>query len=199
MTANQPRREGELGLSSLSRWMHPGRLAAPDGLQAGPDLSAVRLDSSGRRAHARAAGAPQKRGGSRPRPQLGRLPYPAYLGESTGPSPAPARAGRPAPRPPPRPGPGGRLNRRGHFLPNRGPGMPLMSCALGSWQGIEAAIPARGRHPNPHPHAWNDTRRATPWNRASAGSNVGNAWPPAMTHMRSASWIFCTWRQLGAG
>ena len=60
-------------------------------------------------------------------------------------------------------------------------------------QGIEAVIPARKGRTNPSPTTRNDTRRATPWNAASVGSNGGGAWPPAMTNTRIGAWVFCTW------
>ena len=114
-------REGEIGLSSLGRWVRPGRLAYR---QAAPARFAVWLDSTVKRAHASAAGAPQKRDGSRPRPRPRQLPHPdPYLDGSIGPSPAPARDGRPAPRPHPSPGPGGRLDQRTAVLSDRGSGL----------------------------------------------------------------------------
>ena len=59
--------------------------------------------------------------------------------------------------------------------------------AFRAWRaqrGIEAVIPAR-----------NGTRRATPWNGASAGSNAG----VAMINTRDGSWVFCTWQGPGSG
>ena len=92
-------------------------------LQAQPDLSAVRLDSTiaartgaraagaplcakqaapeSTRARARGGRAPEERSGSRAEPQLRRLRHPdPHLGGSTGPSPAPARDGARAPTAP---------------------------------------------------------------------------------------------------
>ena len=93
-------------------------------LEAKPDVSAVRLDSTIGRAHVSAAGAPQKKEAE---PALGcsrRLQHPdPHPSGSTGLSPAPARDGRPAPRQHPGPGPGGSLDRRAPALPDRGSGL----------------------------------------------------------------------------
>ncbi len=59
----------------------------------------------------------------------------------------------------------------------------------------EAVIPVRP----PPPTTRNGIRRAMPWNEASAGSNAGDACPPAGTHTRRGSWVFCTWQGLGSG
>ena len=73
-------------------------------------------------------------------------------------------------------------------LPDRRPGHD--GDAFRAWlvqQGIEAVIPVWSRRTNPSPTTRNGTKHATPWNGASAGSNAGGAWRPAMTNTRSVS------------
>ena len=120
-----PTEYGNSVYGRYAAWCHWGvwpRLLAH--LQAKPDVSAVRLDSTIVRARERGERAQKERGGSRAGPQPGRLRHPdPHPGGSPGPSSAPARDGRPAPRPHLDPGLGGSLNRRAPALPDRGSGL----------------------------------------------------------------------------
>ena len=92
-------------------------------LQANPDLSAVRRDSTVARARQHGGHAPKERGGVRPWPQSGRLPHSdPHPGGSNGPSPAPARDGG-LRHDRTKPGLGGILDGRAAALPDRGPGL----------------------------------------------------------------------------
>ena len=132
-----------------------------DHRQVNPDLSAVSWESTVVRAHASAAGAPRKREGVHPRPQLGQLSRPdPHLGGSTGPSSAPAREGRPAPRQHLGLDSGSRLDGRAVVWPERGPGLGSTPCAPSGW-GRHSRL---GPVSEPLAHDLNGTRRATPWN-----------------------------------
>ena len=93
-------------------------------LQAKPELSAGRRDSTVVRAHARGGRALKQGAGSCPRAQPGRPQHPdPQPGGSTGPPPVSAPDGRPAPRQYPGLGLGRGLDRRAPALPDRRPGL----------------------------------------------------------------------------
>ena len=189
-------RKGELGLWPLGSLGQPRRLAAPAGPSASPAGSVRRAAGQHGRARARERGgrAQAPRGGSRTGSQPGRLRHPdPQPGGSAGPSPASARDGRPAPRPHPGPVPGERRDGRAPALPDRGSGGTTTASAPGWRNGTSRPSFRPGADAcTPSPTTRNRTRRARPWNGASAGSNKGAAWPPATTNTRSGSWVFCT-------
>ena len=148
-------------------------------LQFDPDLSAVRLDSTAVRAHMSAAGAPQNREAD---PALGRN----RGGFGTQIHVLAARRGRPL-----RVTGGQRHDRtQAQALVEAWTGAPRPRLiadraydgdAFRAWRAQRVPRPSfrpgRGtRTPSPTP--WNSTRRATPWNGASAGSNAGAAGHP---------------------
>ena len=66
---------------------------------------------------------------------------------------------------------------------------PYDGDAFRAWRerkGIEAGRPKLGAQ-TPSPTIRNGTKRATPWNGASGGSNASSAWLPAMTNARSVA------------
>ena len=173
--------------------MRPRRLVAPDGLQAGrPGSARHAVGQHGRARTRETAGALQKRGGSRRvRRPGGRIQLPSRAGRQSRPLYLRVTGG---PR-----GLGGRRD----SAPRSGLNADRAydGDALRAWrvpQGWETLMPARSRRTNPSLTTRNGTRRATPWNGASAGSNAGGAWPRAMTCTRIVAWVSCTWRRLGS-
>ena len=180
------------------RGVWPRRMAY---LQADPDRFAVRLDSAVVRAHVSAAGAPKSPGTdhalSRSRGGFGTQIH--VLAD---------RRGRPlrvtgGPR-------HDRTQARARVEAWTDTPRPCLMAdraydgdGFRAWRaprGTEAVILARkGRTPPPSPITRNGTRRVTPSKEASAGSNKGAAWPPAMTHTPIGAWVFGTGPGPGSG
>ncbi len=158
--------------------------------RSGPDRSEAIL---------RIGRAQDKRAGSRPRSQPGRLPLPdpQPVG-SKGTPPVSAPDGRPTPRPHSGPGQGTGA-RRPCLIADRAWNGDAPSARGGRGRASRPSFPpARGAR-TPSPTTRNGTRRATPWNGASAGSSTGGAWPPATPHTPIGSWAFCIWPEPGSG
>ena len=184
-------REMELGLSPLGPRVRAGRLAASDGLSAGPAGAGAVRGAAGQygRARARERGgrAPKEGAGSRPRAWPRRPQHPdPQPGGSTGTPPVSAPDRRPASRHYPGPSLGRGLDRGLPALPDRRPSLGRRRLAR-----VAGAAGHRGRHsrpegarepPAPRPGTVPGAqRRGTGYRRAQARAPRGHPLRPIRT------------------